>query len=300
MSQAVPGPSAGIGHWVPRQEATSNSRWYSDWQAQGHASHFDSRAGLSDSRLRAQMEAFNDVRLLHERLEPSRPVRLLEVGCATGEFYRYLRGRLPRVEYWGMDISRPALARAKEKYPRGNFFECDERASVLENLRRATPGLAPEIVYSKDVLHHQTDPWGFLHQLLEVPSESLLLRTRTRDSGATVLDPDLSCQYHYQGWMPYIVLNLEELLERIRAAAPRAEVVALRHRMVLGGRENRFIPKECYLPETGTAETAVGVFLKSGRAGAVSVEDRVDSNPIYPFWERVRVRARIRKGRPVT
>ncbi len=268
--------------------AQASDRWYIDWQAQGHAALFDSRAGLSDLRLRVQMESFNDVRLLRERLDRSRSVRLLEVGCATGEFYRYLRNSFPRVQYWGMDISRPALARAREKYPQGKFFECDERSRVRENLRRAEEELVPELLYSKDVLHHQTDPWGFLKQLLEIPSEALILRTRTRDTGATVLDPDLSCQYHYQGWMPYIVLNLQELVERIQASAPAAEVVVLRHRRVLGGRENRFLPKECYQPETGTAETAVGVFLKSGRPGAVCVEDRQDSNPSYPLWERVR------------
>lgn len=289
MERAVSAPSDGTGH-------SSAHQWFGDWQNQGHAALFDSRAGLSDRMLRIQMEAFNDVRLLREWLDPARAVRLLEVGCATGEFYRYLRGNLPRVEYWGMDISRPAIARAREKYSRGRFFECDERQILRDNLRRLAPDLTPEVLYSKDVLHHQTDPWGFLRQLLEVPSEALILRTRTRDAGATVLDPQLSCQRHYQGWMPYLVLNLEELAERIRAAAPAAEIAVLRHRMVLGGRENRFLPKECYEPETGTAETAVGVFLKSGRPGTLSVTDRVDSNPSYPLTERIRAAAARRAG----
>ena len=273
------------------QTATAPSgreTWYGDWQNREHAVHFDGRAHLSDLRLKVQMEAFSDVRLLGERLDPARSTRLLEVGCATGELHRYLRNRFPKVEYWGMDISEPAVSRAKAKYPQGHFFVCDPGQTVRQNLARLAPALVPEILYSKDVLHHQTDPFGFLDQLLEVPAEGLILRTRTRDAGPTVLDPDLSCQFHYQGWMPYIVLNLDELVARIQARAPQAEVKVLRHRMVLGGRENRFLPKECYLPETGTAETAVGIFRQSSRPGSVHVADRVDSNPSYPWVERLR------------
>ncbi len=250
--------------------------WYDDWQDKRHAELFDSRARLTSGRLAKSYQSFNDVRLLNERLDRKRRVTLLEIGCATGEFYRYLRTVYPRLEYVGCDISEPAVARAREKFPEGRFFRCAPDHDVPELLSASQLTRAPEIVYTKDVLHHQTDPFGFLRRLLRVPSESLILRTRTRDVGPTVLDPEESCQRHYNGWMPYLVLNLEELLECIRAEAPESELCVYRNRMVLGGREGRLLPKECYLPETGTAETAIGVFLKTDQPGETHLEDRPD------------------------
>ena len=76
--------------------------------------------------------------------------------------------------------------------------------------------------------------------------------------------------------MPYIVLNLQELLEHILAEAPGSEVIVYRHHMILGGFNNRFLPKELYLEETGTAETPVGLFKRAARPGQVTIRDRSD------------------------
>ncbi len=267
-----------------------SSPWYSDWQNQEHARHFDERSRLGRAALIRNYESFNDVRLLSERIPAGGPTRLLEVGCATGEFSRYLGFRFPQAEYTGVDVSLAALRRAKEKYPKARFHAADPARTVLENFQAAGMQGRPSWVYSKDVLHHQVDPWGFLTQFLDAAEEGAVLRTRTRDRGPTVLDPELSCQYHYDGWMPYIVLNTEELTGFLLRRRPEAEVTVLRNPMVLGGRENRFLPRECYLPETGTAETALAIDFKTGHPGRVRVEDRADSSPVSPFrsWLRRR------------
>lgn len=271
-------------------QATAEPRsvWYSDWQSAGHAGLFDARSVLSPRSLIRNYESFNDVRILGEWLAASSgPATLLEVGCATGEFHRYLRLAHPQVEYHGVDISRPAIAKACEKYPQGRFYVTRPEAAIGQEMASLGIPARPEVLYSKDVVHHQTDPYGFLSQLLEIPSRLLVLRTRTRDQGPTVLDPDLSCQYHYQGWMPYIVLNLDELLGQIHSRVPQAEILATRNRMILGGRENRYLPKDCYLPETGTAETSVGIFLHPEQPGRIQVADRREEPAPVPFSDRV-------------
>jgi hypothetical protein len=88
--------------------------------------------------------------------------------------------------------------------------------------------------------------------------------------------------------MPYIVINLDELISRIRTIRPASEVVVYRHHIVLGGQVNRFLPKDCYRLETGTAETAVGVFLRTTQPGRVTIEDRPDERPRYTVVYRVR------------
>jgi hypothetical protein len=88
--------------------------------------------------------------------------------------------------------------------------------------------------------------------------------------------------------MPYIVLNLQEALDVIHRTVPEAEVVIYRHHMILGGQLNRFLPKDCYLEETGTAETAVGIFVQTDHPGRVTVADQPDGQPRYTVDYRVR------------
>ena len=222
------------------------------------------------------LESFNDIRLLSQILDDSQRKNFLEVGCATGELYRYLQLRHPQLDYRGLDISRAAVARAQEKYPAARFHVSDPGLSLEENLRSLGLPERPEVVYAKDVVHHQERPFDFLSQLVEISSESLILRTRTRDEGATVTDPESSCQFQYGGWVPYIVFNVPELVDLLRERCPEAEIVLLRNHMVLGGKENRFLPKECYLPKTGTAETAVGLFKRTSHPGKLRLENRKD------------------------
>ena len=278
------------------QQAGKDNRWYVDWQHQRHARLFDGRFALPKDSLIRNYEFFSDVRLLNERLEALKETRMLEVGCATGEFSRYLGLKHPRVSYTGMDISQPAIGRARQKYPKTRFLVCDPGLRIPESLRSL--GLDPQwpVLYTKDVLHHQTDPFGFLGQLLEACSDTLIFRTRTRDKGPTLLDPEQSCQYHYQGWMPYIVLNIDELVEQIRRRAPDSEIALYRNHTILGGKENRFLPKDCYLPETGTAETAVGVFLKSS-SRRVHLTDRTEILGRTPWRDRLYRLIQRRGGR---
>ncbi len=262
---------------LPQRETVSP--WYSDWQNLLHAQVYDSRSGLSNGALVRNLESFNETRLLNEHLANHPSGTLLEVGCATGELYRYLKIRHPRVSYIGVDISRPAIARAQQKYPEARFFLADPRRALRETWGSLGVAQPPEVVYSRDVLHHQTDPFGFFTQLLGLATQALILRTRTRDQGETVTDPEMSCQYHYDGWMPYIVINLQELIDQARKQVPQGELVIYRDHRILGGRENRFLPRECYLPDTGTAETAAAVFLKGNHPGRVRLEDRKEIGP---------------------
>lgn len=262
--------------------------WYADWQNLEHPKHFDFRSTLDSPNLVRNYESFNDVRLLNERLDSGRDLVLLEVGCGTGEFYRYLRIRYPKVRYVGADISKPALERAREKYPEARFFLTAPDVKVQCLPEMMSLGRLPEIVYAKDVVHHQTRPFEFVRDLIECALEATIFRCRTRDVGKTELDPEVSCQYHYSGWMPYIVMNLEELINSIRSDASAAEIVVYRNHVVLGGQHNRYLPKDCYLKETGTAETAVGVFKRMDHPGRVSIEDRGDQNPHYTLGHKIK------------
>ncbi|MBI2495393.1 MAG: class I SAM-dependent methyltransferase [Candidatus Omnitrophica bacterium] len=284
------------------------SQWYDDWQHQRHAEAFDGRWQLDRRNLIRNQEGFNDVRLLNERIDQDRSLQLLEVGCATGEFYRYLRSRYPYTRYYGLDVSGPAIARAKQKYAEGTFIMGEPAASISATLRLHGLPEHPHLVYAKDVIQHQTEPLAFLSELIRIAEETVIVRCRTRDVGHTEWDPERSCQYHYEGWMPFIVLNLQELIDAAMAEALRAEVVVYRSHIVLGGTHNRFVPKELFVASTGTAETALGVFKRTAHSGRVTIADRLDQNPRYTWdyvlkhaarqaWDALRV-CRVRDAGP--
>lgn len=268
------------------------SEWYDDWQQVEHLNCVDLASRLDRRNLVREYESFNDVQLLNERLSPRRSYRLLEVGCATAEFARYLRLTRPQVDYYGVDISRQAVARAKEKYPGIRCEVADPEIRLGADLRRLGFPDRFDVVYAKDVLHHQTRPYEFLAALLEVASDAVIIRLRTRDVGATELDPEQSCQYHYQGWMPFLVLNVQELIAQAQRHAPGCEIVLYQHHMVLGGRRDRFLPKALYRKETGTAETAMGIYRRTDHPGRVVIEDRPDMDPVYTWDYRVKHAAR--------
>jgi SAM-dependent methyltransferase len=267
------------------------SKWYADWQSSAHVDHFDFRSRVSDRNLERNYDSYNDIRLLRERLVPDRDMTLLEVGCATGELFRYVRRRYPRTQYLGVDISAPALARAREKYPDATFEQIDPSESLNDVVTRLGSS-SVDVVYAKDVLHHQERPLSFLSQLIQVAGDSIVLRCRTRDVGPTEWDPERSCQYHYDGWMPYIVINVDELVSAVRLEAPEAEIRLIHNHMVLGGLHARYLPKECYVQETRTAETALGLFLRTDAPGRVSIEDRQDRKPSYTLTHLLRSGAR--------
>jgi hypothetical protein len=222
------------------------------WQESVHADFFDARARFTLRTLRRAYENFNEFRLFLEHKRDIRGRMFVEIGCATGELYRYLSGYHPEFNYYGFDISEPGIERAVEKYPDGRFAVCKPDLSDL-----IAAELKPAVVWARDVVLHQPDPFDYLSRLLPISNEVTILRLRTRDRGATVHDPELSCQLHYKSWVPYIVLNVEEAIETITRAIPVQKMIIMKSYVQLGGWHNRYLPKDCYYPETGTAETAI-------------------------------------------
>lgn len=244
------------------------------WKAEGHVQLFDvwSRAPLSV--LRDRFERCNEVKLLNAAVDEWTSVfSILEVGCATGEFYRYFRSRHSRASYVGCDISEAAIRRAQEKYPaHGRFVHTDEQL-------RAVSGLRPDVIFCRDVILHQPDPFAFLCRLYDLTQKFLILRLRTRDVGATEMDPEKSCQLNYGIWAPFIVLNCQELLKEIEQFSLRPGRIHLaKHYMVLGGQHARYLPKGCYLKETGTAESALLIEKGNGNSTCTVQEEAMPEN----------------------
>ena len=251
------------------------------WAADTHADTFDYQRFVPGAVYRRIVESFNEAKLLREAVPRGRDVTLLEIGCATGELCRYVTRRYPHVTYVGADISAPAITRAREKFgARGRFLMAGPDLEGLGEVRA-------DIVFCRDVVHHQPDPLRFLAALYALAGEQLIVRTRTKDHGPTEWDPERSCQYHAGSWVPYIVWNCDELIAALRGLTPApSRIRLLKQPMILGGRDARYLPKDCYRSETGTAESALLIQKGSSSGGhpVVEVEVRREARGTWAWW----------------
>jgi len=233
----------------------TKAKTYESFHTHLHAETFDNGYNYNIRGLKKVYESFNEVKLFLEFKPSLNDKAFLEVGCATGELYRYLEHYHKDIVYFGLDISREAITRAKEKYPLANFFVVDgnkKTSEQVENLK-----INPSILFARDVIPHQANPFEFLSDLISVSQDLAIFRVRTRDRGKTVLDPEVSCQWYCGKWAPYMVLNIDEVVDVIKASVKFETLYITKHYMQLGGYNSRYLPKECYYPETKTAETSI-------------------------------------------
>lgn len=243
--------------------------FYKAWQEEEHVDHFGAWDGYSASTLIRICSRFNECQLFEELSPEGAYQTLSDVGCANGRFYRYFSGIRPKLEYKGFDLSRTAIERARKLNPKGDFNEFDGNPS-------ANTRIPSDVVFCRDVVHHQTNPKEFLSGLYNAAGKYLILRVRTREVGPTEFDPLASCQYAYGQWVPYIVFNTQELVELFRSFDPAPTNIKIRqHPVVLGGWAGRYLPKELYYPETKTAESAVLIekgSVSGGSGPTVTIE----------------------------
>lgn len=255
------------------------------WGDKAHARVFDYMHAMPKFVVRNHYETFNEGRLLKAHGHTIKGNRFFEVGCATGELYRYIVSFQKRFAYQGFDISAPAIESARQKYPDGTFHRLtggfDE---ILQKFGQ------PDVVWCRDVVLHQEDPYAFLDSLIGLAKEALLVRLRTRDDSATETNSHISCQLHWDRfWVPYIVLNTDEMLGRIQAHADVSRVVISRAYEVLAGHNYRFLPQDLYFTKARTAETAL-LIQKGRRDGAlaqVSYDDDQQDRPRLSLGQRV-------------
>lgn len=231
---------------------SSNS--YLGWNTASHVKEFGFWNSLTKPTFNFMYGNFQENRFLIDIIKNKKATHVLDVGCATGTTYRYLSNKFTSKEYKykGFDISQAAINNAKLLY-RGNIFY-----KFTENIYQNLPEIDKEIVYSRDTVMHQEEPLKFLEDLINITSKFLILRLRTRDEGETEWDFNISTQMHYDKyWMPYIVINIEELTNFILKIRKPKSIKINRSYKVLGGHNYRVLPRDLYFKKAGGAETSI-------------------------------------------
>ena len=233
---------------------------YIGWDTKTHMQAFNVWNNQSDLNFNFNYGSFAEQKYLLESVKLLNKPRIVDIGCATGTTYRFLNNKLgsSNYSYKGIDLSKSAIDRARSLYPGVDF--------LISNGERPhkTIGLKADIVFSRDTILHQENPYDFLDQLMEITERFLIIRLRTRDHGETEFDISKSCQMHYDKfWMPYIVLNTDELISYFKNNDNVVKVTINRSYEVLGGANFRFLPKDLYEERARGAETSIIVELGS-------------------------------------
>ena len=230
------------------------NKYFKGWDTKSHLDNFNPWNYYSNSFFNYTFGSFYENKKILELLNKNNN-SVLDVGCASGYLLRYLLKNISGFNtknYLGVDISKSAIEFAKKKYGITNFKVLDN-----ENLSFNESALY-DIVYSRDTIQHQVNPIQFINNLLKLSKNYIVLRLRTRDKGKTEYNSEYSCQMHYDKyWMPYIVINIDELIEIFKMNDFIKEITINKSYMILGGQTQRFLPKDLYFSESGTAETSI-------------------------------------------
>lgn len=240
------------------------------WQNNEHAKEFGKAGRKKDFKIWiTKFQRYIPARCLNYlvNVSVSRPISVLDVGCASGNFYAYLSSIDASGEwtYKGLDISKPAIEFARKQYGQELF----DQIGVDEDLS----GRNADIVLSIDVFIHQVKPFEHLNRIINTSNKFLVVRLRTRDNGETVLDPAMSCQMQYGEWVPWIVCNTNELYEKIlEFSESPVKISSFKRPKILAGEGDRYLPKELYLENSKTALTTLIIEKCEERAESHIVE----------------------------
>ncbi len=231
------------------------SKYFKGWNTKNHFDKFNPWSNYSNSFFNFTFGSFYENKIIIDILTKNKNFTVLDVGCASGYLLRFIKKNVLNFNldnYYGVDLSKSAIDFAKNKYGKNNFELLDnENLDIKKNN-------SYNVVYSRDTILHQMQPIQFIEKLISLSTNYVVVRLRTRDKGKTEYSCDNSCQMHYDKyWMPYIVINSNELLELFKKNSFVKKMFINKSHMVLGGQNYRFLPKELFFSETGGAETTI-------------------------------------------
>jgi SAM-dependent methyltransferase len=257
------------------------SEFHQAWSQEPHDTHLGTWDKYSASKIVKLLDEFNEWHMFRTLVGQPDLHTFSDVGCATGHSCRFIQKVWPALEYKGFDISVGAIEHAKKLYPNPKTS-----FQLFDGTVSSQPAIKSDIVLCRDVIHHQPNPLDMLKDLYDAAGKYLILRMRTKEVGETVYDVELSCQYSYGHWVPFIVFNTSELVDIISSMDPKpSKITVQKQPLILGGVNNRYVVKELYYPETGTAETAFLVDktpLEEGKTTEVTIETVPETK--YSAW----------------
>lgn len=134
----------------------------------------------------------------------------LDVGCAAGGFSRIMKSFNPRLSYTGVDVNQELIAAARRHYP-------DSRFEVGDGVHFSTPTNSFDLVFCTGILHVNSYYREIVRGAYGQARRFLLCDFRLTWERTVIgkLRVDFEGTGHSTE-LPYIILNLDELLEDLK------------------------------------------------------------------------------------
>ena len=80
---------------------------------------------LKEDRKNEPKEYFKFINSIVKEQVSRKDIKVVDVGCATGDFVYYLKQQYPNIDITGIDVDDELLARARKEVPQANFVQGD-------------------------------------------------------------------------------------------------------------------------------------------------------------------------------
>jgi len=260
-------------HACPKRNMTqlAENQGSAAWNSPSHLEAFSD--WFEDLRiyreLRSRQIYQNLGRCLSEVVDQAEVIN--ELGVGGGRSYQFFtnllngrrKGRAKNGNYKGYNIAQQCVDLCNSTF--GPRFELVDESSEFRKC---------DLFFFFDVLVHSEDPLALLDKVSLSTTKFLCFQTPTRDAGVTEYNPEKSCRLENGTWVPWIVFNLDELLDELRERGFERFLVLKACKDFSGGGK-RFLPKEFFEPAVGSARTAICAIKKDVSYGLEGYERRV-------------------------
>ena len=169
---------------------------------------------LNEDRADQPKEIFKMFRDVIGRQNTNKKCRALDVGCATGEFIRYLRSQFPKWQYSGMDISDVMIERASMVDIGTKYFVGDINAPLFHNQIYDIITCSGVVGFFDDL----TLPLTNLLSFAQAGSTVLVTIDTTREDIDVIMryrrSTDLDCPWE-GGWNQFSRKTIERILKQL-------------------------------------------------------------------------------------
>jgi ubiquinone/menaquinone biosynthesis C-methylase UbiE len=138
---------------------------------------------------------------------------VLDYGCGTGDFYRFLRRRGIEVTYTGLDINRNFIELAKRKYPECTFRVMDVSEGALQGyydyificgvFNLLVPGVREDLEQALTIL--------FRHCNKGLALSALSSHTPVKDPELNYTSPEDMVRFCIENLSPYLALRHDRI-----------------------------------------------------------------------------------------
>ena len=151
-------------------------------------------------------------------------IKVLDVGCASGGFFNIMRTLEPAIDYTGIDIAKPAVDLARQRYPEARF-------EVTSGMAMPFDDGTFDLVHCTSVLNNEPRYPELWREMYRVANRFVLADMRLlKDIGGLKSAQNSSYTIQFEGQdqeavVPYVVSDADEVISYLLSLNPRPQAL---------------------------------------------------------------------------